>query len=79
MILQAAADLNLDLAYSVIVGDKLSDMEAGARAGVGLRILVRDSAGEQVSGPVDHEMASDLTQVLALLRRHFAAGPIDPQ
>jgi D-glycero-D-manno-heptose 1,7-bisphosphate phosphatase len=79
MILQATADLNLDLANSVIVGDKLSDMEAGARAGVGLRILVRNSAGEQASGPVDHETATDLAQVLALLRRHFAAGPIDPR
>jgi D-glycero-D-manno-heptose 1,7-bisphosphate phosphatase len=79
MILQAAADLNLDLAYSVIVGDKLSDMEAGARAGVGLRILVRNGASEPGSGPSDHETAADLTQVLALLRRHFAAGSIDPQ
>ena len=79
MILQATADLNLDLANSVIVGDKLSDMEAGARAGVGLRILVRNCTVEQASGPVDHETATDLTQVLALLRRHFAAGPIDPR
>src|SRR5262249_3604921 len=44
MILQAASDLNLDLGRSVIVGDKMSDIAAGAAAGVGLRILVDRSA-----------------------------------
>lgn len=34
MILQAAADLDLDLARSAILGDKDSDLEAGRRAGV---------------------------------------------
>ena len=80
MILQAADDLNLNLACSVIVGDKLSDMEAGERAGVGLRILVKNSVGrnseEETSGPSGHETAADLTQVLALLRRHFGAEAI---
>jgi hypothetical protein len=40
MILQAAADLDLDLAASVLVGDQESDMAAAAAAGVGLRILL---------------------------------------
>jgi len=79
MILQAAADLNLDLACSVVVGDELSDMEAGARAGIGLRILVGNSVGEETSGPSDHETAADLAQALALLQRHCAARSIDPQ
>ena len=38
MILQAAADLDLDLAGSAMIGNSLSDMEAAAAAGVGLRI-----------------------------------------
>lgn len=33
MLLDAAAELGLDLARSIIVGDKPSDLEAGARAG----------------------------------------------
>lgn len=42
MLLQAARDLDLDLAASVLVGDKLSDIQAGQRAGVG-RTAVVDS------------------------------------
>jgi D-glycero-D-manno-heptose 1,7-bisphosphate phosphatase len=73
MILQAAADLDLDLARSVIIGDKSSDMEAGAAAGVGLRILV---GPHPLSGnaelPSCH-VVCDLAAALALLRAHFAA------
>ena len=39
MLKQAEKDLNLDLTTSVIVGDKISDLEAGARAGVGRGFL----------------------------------------
>lgn len=40
MLLQAAQEFNLDLAVSVIIGDKTSDIAAGKRAGVGFSILV---------------------------------------
>jgi histidinol phosphatase-like enzyme len=40
MLLQAASDLKLDPARCAILGDKRSDMEAGAAAGVGLRVLI---------------------------------------
>lgn len=40
MLLQAAADLGLDLAESVIVGDKQSDLEAGRAAGLAACVLV---------------------------------------
>jgi D-glycero-D-manno-heptose 1,7-bisphosphate phosphatase len=48
MLLQARSELGLDLARSAIVGDKPSDIEAGRRAGVGLRILldIEDAAAE---------------------------------
>ncbi len=39
MFLRARADLGLDLAGSVLVGDRPSDLEAGRRAGVGARLL----------------------------------------
>lgn len=42
MILQAMREFQLDLASSVIIGDKESDIEAGLRAGVGTTILIRD-------------------------------------
>jgi D-glycero-D-manno-heptose 1,7-bisphosphate phosphatase len=46
MILQAAKDLDLDLAESWLVGDKLSDMEAAKAAGVGMRVLLNRKALE---------------------------------
>lgn len=41
MLLQAARTLAVDLSLSVLVGDKLSDIEAGRAAGVGRCLLVR--------------------------------------
>lgn len=45
MLLQAAADLNLDLAASIMVGDKLVDVEAAARAGVRRLVHVKTGHG----------------------------------
>lgn len=75
MILQAASDLVLDLARSVIVGDKVSDMEAGAAAGIPVRILVGSGhlARGGGSGPPFAQVA-DLAQALALLRSRFASA-----
>jgi len=39
MILQAKDEYNIDLANSVLVGDKMSDIQAGAAAGVGCNLL----------------------------------------
>lgn len=39
MLLRACRDLQLDMAASVLVGDRLSDLEAARRAGVGTRLL----------------------------------------
>lgn len=47
MILRAARALNIDLARSMLVGDKASDIEAAHRAGVGQAFLVAtDGVGE---------------------------------
>jgi D-glycero-D-manno-heptose 1,7-bisphosphate phosphatase len=40
MLLQATRDLDLDVAQSILIGDKVSDVEAGRRAGVATRVLV---------------------------------------
>ena len=40
MLLQAAADLELDLRASIMVGDHLTDLQAGAAAHVGNLVLV---------------------------------------
>lgn len=41
MLLTASKELGLDIPASYMVGDKLEDMQAGAAAGVGYRVLVR--------------------------------------
>ena len=40
MFLRAQEDFDLDLAASILVGDKLSDIDAAEAAGVGLKILL---------------------------------------
>jgi D-glycero-D-manno-heptose 1,7-bisphosphate phosphatase len=80
MILQAVSDLDLDPAQSAILGDKMSDIEAGAAAGIGLRILVAPRDAKEGQGAPSHEMVGDLSEALALLRSRFArAQPHEPQ
>ncbi|AFH94865.1 TPA: D-glycero-beta-D-manno-heptose 1,7-bisphosphate 7-phosphatase [Providencia stuartii] len=47
MLLDAQSFLNIDMASSIMVGDKLADMQAGKAAKVGTTILVK--SGEAVS------------------------------
>ena len=43
MILDAGTKHNINLENSIIVGDKISDMDAGKRAGVGKRFLFKSN------------------------------------
>jgi D-glycero-D-manno-heptose 1,7-bisphosphate phosphatase len=45
LILQAAAELGLDLARSILIGDALSDLQAGQAADISRLILVRTGRG----------------------------------
>src|SRR5262249_41459102 len=75
MLLQAVSDLGLDPVHCAIVGDKMSDMEAGAAAGIGLRILI--GSRELKKREPACEVVADLRQALALLRSRFApAAPL---
>lgn len=47
LLLRAAESLSLDLGRSVMIGDALSDVQAGRAAGVGQSILVRTGRGKQ--------------------------------
>ena len=71
MLLQAAAEFGLDLACCAIIGDKMSDMEAGAAAGIGLKILVRAQSPAGSSDARTHESVAYLGAALALLRSCF--------
>lgn len=73
MILRAARDLGLDLNRSAMIGDKMTDMEAALRAGVGLRILFdqQASGSEGASlGLVDAHI-SRLSDARCLLSAHL--------
>jgi len=63
MLLQAAKDLDIDLANSIMVGDKVSDAQAGLAAGVGT--LLHLGAETQQSGAVLH--IKHLTEAVSLL------------
>jgi len=41
MIIEASKELDIDLEKSILIGDKISDIEAGKRAGVGVNILIK--------------------------------------
>lgn len=78
MILQAAADLNICLESSVMVGDRCVDLEAATRAGVKLLIHVKTGhgAGERqnvIRNFPQAELTDSLVHLnLDLLRRQFS-------
>jgi len=73
MFLQAASDLDLDLAQSALVGDRMSDIAAAVAAGIGLRILLRSHAHDDGEDAACHAV-DDLAQALALLRSRVTRG-----
>lgn len=48
LILQAVRELDIDLSRSALVGDNLTDLQAGASAGVGRLVLVLTGLGKQM-------------------------------
>jgi D-glycero-D-manno-heptose 1,7-bisphosphate phosphatase len=70
LLLNAAADLGLDLAASVMIGDALTDVQAGQRAGTqGLLVLTGRGASQAPqlarAGLADVPVAEDLAAALA--------------
>lgn len=71
MILRAARDLNLDLRASILIGDKLTDMSAGAAAGVGTRILLESGTNKQANSDGSYHACHSLDEI----RLNFFAAP----
>ena len=66
---------DLDLAFDPQMsdpGDKISDMEAGVAAGLGLRILLDARADRGKNHVLGHEVVANLGEALELLRSRFA-------
>jgi D-glycero-D-manno-heptose 1,7-bisphosphate phosphatase len=81
MLLRAARHLGLDLAASVMVGDRFTDIEAGRAAGVGHNVLVRSGHAPE---PGDTERADAVYDDLAAFTKawlsqspHAASRPRD--
>jgi D-glycero-D-manno-heptose 1,7-bisphosphate phosphatase len=70
MLLQAQRDLNIDLKRSIFIGDNISDMEAGNRAGVGLNLLLSDESQKDAEG-LKHCKVSSLNDVLIYLKQNL--------
>lgn len=73
LLLQAAAELSLDLKRSWMVGDAWSDVQAGQAAGVLGTIIVKTGRGEEQlsmprpSGIKDHLVCDDLSHALSVI------------
>ncbi len=71
LLLAAGRDLGLDMGRSLLIGDALSDLEAGRRAGVGRTALVRTGRGAEqealaiAGGLGPGEVYDDLAAALA--------------
>lgn len=73
MILEARDELGLDLAASILLGDKPSDVQAGLAAGVGLNLLL--VADGSAAAPAGVEPVHDLTQARRRIETHVAGRP----
>ena len=60
MLLRAAEELHIDLAQSVMIGDRLSDVKAGRAAGCGGSYLVRTGYGVTALSEAEPEFAAGL-------------------
>ncbi len=70
MIFEAAREHHLELRASALVGDKLTDIEAGRRAGVGHLFLVRTGHPfDEREVPEGVEVAEDLREVMKKLAK----------
>lgn len=63
MLLAAAAELDIDLSASLIVGDKESDIEAGRNAGLKKCILISEKENETVKTQAD-SIAKSLVHII---------------
>jgi len=74
MLLQAAADLRLDLARSWCIGDRASDLEAGRAAGVGTLVLLDRSVRGLARG-CGHWVAGSHRAIVELLEIEVDGRP----
>jgi D-glycero-D-manno-heptose 1,7-bisphosphate phosphatase len=67
MILQAAREHWIDLENSIFVGDRYSDLIAGAAAGIGRLVLIAGTESSVIHNLPDHLVVHSLSEVQACL------------
>ncbi len=77
MLLTASQDFNIDLARSFMIGDKLSDVEAGSRCGA-FPILVRTGYGQQASEQCESAILikNDLLDAVRYIEQQLTSSPL---
>jgi D-glycero-D-manno-heptose 1,7-bisphosphate phosphatase len=68
MILQAQNDLEIDLNRSVLIGDKVSDIQAGTTAGIGTNLLFAAERPTELEG-LKYDRISTLYEAIPYLKR----------
>lgn len=76
MILQAVEEFGVDLARSVLVGDKETDIQAGVAAGVGCNLLYRPLLSGNRSESSKTAIIDNLAQVESFLFRVAGQGTL---
>lgn len=78
MLFRARDDLGITLATSILIGDKLSDTEAGARAGVDHRLLY-DPLHSAPDDPHASARIAHLTDAIDYLLPHASRHQLQPE
>lgn len=68
MIHQAQKELSIDLSRSVLIGDKLSDIQAGIAAGIGTNLLFAAERPNELDG-LNYKLIATLHEAINYLQR----------
>jgi D-glycero-D-manno-heptose 1,7-bisphosphate phosphatase len=68
MFLQAASDYGINLSDSVLIGDAITDIEAGAAAGIGCLIRLAGFVSDRPERTPAHSVVADLKAALPLIQ-----------
>lgn len=71
MLLQAAQEFQIDLEQSVLVGDKISDVQAGIAAGVGTNLLYAAGKNKVLTNGFEAVKIQHLREAIPILNNNF--------
>jgi D-glycero-D-manno-heptose 1,7-bisphosphate phosphatase len=80
MIENAVKEFSIDVSGSILIGDKITDVQAGISAGIGLNLLIPRNAKEKMKHPLvkmfdTHEMLLEWLKAGSSCRREITFSP----